>query len=243
MRLKGVSPSQDRPGSADRLKYQNHLKMFFAKAGEQLLGGLSRLRTNLSAEKRREVMLRFLSRWYIALRTNNNVRLATFWLITGLWLLFNLSVFGIGPAPRPVVGEIAQRYYNEYYLGRFATDAELNPIATFFGGLWGILRAGSWLFWFFWFIWSVIYIPIAFSDEIGRLWQASVRRIRERRFAEETANLPPLRPVAAQQPAQPQQPEVRGFSLSRFLGLELLVDIVRDFLRDLIPGLISRRRR
>lgn len=176
-------------------------------------------------------MRRWIWRFIVAFRTNNNVRLAVLWGITGFLLVFNLFIFGVGPVPESTVGEIAQRYYNEYYRGEFVTDAELHRIAAFFGGLGGSFRAIVWWFWFGLLISGIVYTPIAFRDEVVRALQAAWRQVRQRRGGEEEANLPPIGGQPPPQQQTPPPPTV-GPQQPSFLRL---------FLSDLLGSWISHR--
>mgnify|MGYP001559229713 CR=1 FL=1 len=189
-------------------------------------------------------MRRWTWRFIIAFRTNNNVRLAVFWIATVILLLFNLVLFGVGPAvqPQPSLGEAIQKYHPAYYFVRYGSPPELSGFFLF--NLRETIRPFAWWLWFILFLWSVIYIPIAFRDEVARTWESAWRKARESRGGEEEANLPPIgnRPNGGPQPPRPPEPEGRGFSVVKFLGLEVLIDVVRDFLRTFIPRLIFRRR-
>jgi len=129
-------------------------------------------------------MGRLIWRFIYAFRTNNNFRLGVFWALTGILLVFNLLVFGLGPSEQPTpLSETAQRYYNLYRHGQFETDAGLRTLWGILfqipGTFWGWLRTGFW--WMFWllFTWSLIYIPISRRDELHRAIREARRRVRE----------------------------------------------------------------
>ncbi len=178
--------------------------------------------------------IRSQGRWAVfkfAFRTNNNVRLAVLWLATGILFLFNLFVFGVGPAAKSPIGETAQKYYNLYYHGELLTDVELNPIFSSFGGLWEMIRSGAWWLWLLLFLGSVVYFPIALRDEVSRAWEVAWRKARERRGGEEKAHLPsPSIPPVAQpsQPATPSAEQPLGFR--RYLIWEVITDFLSAFL-------------
>lgn len=181
-------------------------------------------------------MRRWIWRFIVAFRTNNNVRLAVLWGITGFLLVFNLFVFGVGPVSKLTVGETAQRYNNLYYFGQFVTDAELHPLSSFlesfFGGIWDSFRSVAWWLWFGLLLLSIVYTPIAFRDEVARAWEIAWRKARERRGGEETANLPPLGnpPSTPASPQSTQQPTERPLGFRRYLIWEVITDFASAFL-------------
>ncbi len=108
------------------------------------------------------------------LRTSNNFRLELLWLLIVGHLVFNL--FFVGFNPRPIessVSETQQRYYNEYFHGKYITDQELNPPPSGFV-VW--FRSFSWRLWLIELIAGIIYFPIALREEVGRAWQHARER-------------------------------------------------------------------
>ena len=142
--------------------------------------------------------MRTIYRLVRKLKKSNNFRLAVFWLIGLAHLIFNLAVFGFGPAVEFPAPETIQRYNNLEFRGRFATDRELGTIAP--SDRWGGFRRVSWGIWGVMFIGNLIYIPVAFRDEVGRAFRAAARAVRERR-----GSAPPVEPRTPQAPGgQPQ---------------------------------------
>ena len=164
--------------------------------------------------------MRALVDWFFnRFRASNNFRLITFWAIGLAHLIFNLVVFGFGSGLEFGRSEEAQRYYNAFFDGRFATDAELVPwilrpfgwLAGLLSWVWGWLRWASWTLWVLMFIVNIIYIPIAFRDEFSRGWRAGMRSVRERRGSSgAAATSPPPGGGGTAPPGQPQ-PGPGGF--------------------------------
>ena len=144
-------------------------------------------------------MANLLWRFGYRFGNDNNFRLAVFWGIGLVHLIFNLVVFGFGPAIEYPLAEESQRFYNRIYHGRYMTDWELNPpwwLSEAGRALWARLRGWSWTTWVVMFVLNTIYIPISRRDEFSRVWRAAVRSIRERRGSPATGSAPPTAPAA-----------------------------------------------
>lgn len=183
------------------------------------------------------ITLRALADWFVnRFRASNNFQLGVFWAFGLLHLLFNLVVFGFGPAFEFGRSAEEQRYYNAFLSGRFATDAELVPwilrpfgwLADIFGELWGWLRWASWSLWVLLLILNVIYIPIAFRDEVSRAWRSALRSVRERRGSPASSSASPTPPVGA---------PTGGPTPTGFLGPSIMGSLV--FLREVIGATVA----
>lgn len=112
--------------------------------------------------------------FFANLVANNNFRLALLWLLIVGHLTFNLFFMGFNPRTvESSVSETQQRYYNEYFHGKYVTDQELNPPPSGFM-VW--FRSFSWKLWLIELIAGIIYFPIALREEVGRAWQHARER-------------------------------------------------------------------
>ena len=179
-------------------------------------------------------------RFIISFLTNNNTRLKTFWAATLIILVANLIIFGFGPTIESPVSETAQKYYNLYYKGQFATDAEiagwLGSISRFFGWSWSWLRWSAWTFWFLLLGWSIIYTPIAFRDEVARGWHTAWRIILEKRTGIEE---PKPKPTPEKSETVPPTP---GPGLTSKIFEQARI-FTREFGAAVVADMLSRKRR
>ncbi|MBI4132530.1 MAG: hypothetical protein HY473_00315 [Candidatus Sungbacteria bacterium] len=153
------------------------------------------IRTCLSLLGQSLAVRRAADRFVNRFRADNNFRLRVFWALGLAHLVFNLVVFGFGPAIEFPVSETVQRYRNLQFHGEFVTDRELQwlPwVGELFAWTWGSLRWISWTLWVVMLIVNLVYIPIAFRDEMSRAWRFGVRSVREKRgsVAAPTAGAP-----------------------------------------------------
>lgn len=130
---------------------------------------------------------------------DNNFRLAVLWGLGVAHLIFNLTVFGFGPAAEFPASDTVQRYNNLEFHGRFVTDRELGTFVP--GDRWGGVRRVFWGAWGVMFVANVIYIWIASRDERSRAWRAGVRAVRERRGSTSPAEARTPQAPAGQPPA------------------------------------------
>ncbi|MBI4385658.1 hypothetical protein HY573_02410 [Candidatus Parcubacteria bacterium] len=185
---------------------------------------------------------RITARWAFAFLTNNNVQWFTFLGIAVIWLLLNLFAVGAGdPFPPSPISEDAQRYYNIYFRGAYASNTELDRIGTFLGNTRRTIWSWSWRGWWLWLVFCFSYMFVAFRDEAGMAWDSAWRRHRERRGGEEGRNLPPLAGQAAPQPQPQPQPPEQPVGRRFFLFWELISDFASAFLSHLWTGWRERR--
>lgn len=178
-------------------------------------------------------MKRWLFRFVYALRTDNNTRLKTAWVVTGAWLFLNLFVFGFGEQThQPSTGDTAERYYNWYYHRQFVTDAEMHPGSEASRAMIAVMRSVSWWGWVLMFLGSIAYIPFAFSDEVGRAWQSATRKAFEKSGGIDLSDLPPTvtSPPPGGGKSEPQTGGKGAFPLLKYLSFELGLDMVREFI-------------
>lgn len=185
-------------------------------------------------------MIDFLWRFGYRFGNDNNFRLAVLWGFALAHLIFNLVVFGFGLATDffPIPEEV-QRYNNLEFRGRFATDRELNPPSWFgetTGSLWGQLRWWSWTALAVMFVVNVVYIPIAFRDELSRAWRFAARAFRERRGSPATAGTP------ATAPAAPAGGATAGGGVARGIFSEFYV-VAREIMGATLANLFTHRGR
>ncbi|MBI4132152.1 MAG: hypothetical protein HY474_00800 [Candidatus Sungbacteria bacterium] len=181
----------------------------------------------------------FLDWFFNRFRASNNFRLAVSWALTVVILVVNLVIFGFGPALVFGQSEEAQRNYNLFFRGQFATDAELaswgDGIASIWTWFWGWVRWLAWSGWFVLLLFSLVYTPVALRDEFGRAWRTVNRRLRERRGAA----VPAVRPTAAPTGAAPP-PGAGGQPIT--FWQYLTAEFIGDFLQELIAHLTIGRR-
>ncbi len=185
-------------------------------------------------------MKRWLWRYTYAFRTNNNVRLATCWVIVIVLLIFNLLVFGFAPKKPTELSETAQRYYNLYNTGTYATNDELrsgwNILIRVPTTIWGWLRTAFWWIWIALLVWSLIYTPISRRDEFRRAIQSVKRRWSERQGGSSEAPLAQRLTSAPAYTEAPAQPSIGGaiwqniFTQARIFSREFAAAFLGDIL-------------
>ena len=176
-------------------------------------------------------MKRWVWRYVYALRRDNNTRMKTLWVFTGLLLVFNLGVLGSGSVSWPVHSDEAQRYYNAYFQGKFMTDQELlstyevvtGSIGLFFGWMFGWIRWFMWRLWLVLFVATVVYTPLAYRAELTKLKLRISRSFREQRGAEATGG--PRVPLSGGVKAGNEG----GLTFWQYMKGEIIWDILRDF--------------
>lgn len=194
-------------------------------------------------------MRRFLFTLGFRLRTNNNWRLVAMWFVTAAWLLANLYFVGVGFPTKtnterlsaPERPEWAQRLDNTVMHGSRVLDSELPPelrpapLPDTSPEIWARVKAWSgrtaWKMWFLLLLASVVYIPIAFRDEVAQTWEKAKRKVRERRGG--TTNVAPS-PTSASAVGQtggesaptPAQPASGLRKYVRELGQEVFAEII-----------------
>lgn len=183
--------------------------------------------------------LRGVIDWFVnRFAAKNNFRCGTLWALTVTLLVFNLTIFGFGSAINfGGHSEEAQRYYNLYLHHRFATDAEIMPdyqrflggISMFFGWWWAWLRFSMWLSWFFLLVASIVYVPVAFQDELQRAYE-SIEALREERGgAAHEQQAPAPAPAGGEQ-----------FTFGKFLRWDIAVEFMTEIARTLLRSITRR---
>lgn len=182
-----------------------------------------------------------IRKFIISFRTNNNTRLFVCWLGVLIIFIANLVIFGIGASSEPETSGTAQKYYNLYNHGKFLTDSQMTGIkGSFYGAfswMWDTLRWFAWFFWFLLLGWSIIYIPIAFSDEAHLAWQKAKRLITEKEEVEgelpatETGQPRTVRPAGERGETSTSE-AITGklFEQMRIFGREFFAAVVADVL-------------
>lgn len=173
------------------------------------------------------------------------------WVLLALWVttvvLFLLAVFMGGGEP-----------FGLSLLREAATTRQPNPQADFYNppqsrALYSPgyqaprlpVQQGSWVWWYLFLgclALAIIFIPIAFHDEIGNAWDRAWERVEQRRRRARLQR--PLVQSRPEQPATPAATTTRAATarvtfwnqLSRRLHEHLPADIVAEFINDFIGG-------
>lgn len=173
--------------------------------------------------------------FFYKLRSDNNYQLLAAWIICGAWFLFNLVFLGIGPEPDSGLSEIRQRYYNLYFHDQYATDQEIRSWISN-GWIWLVdaARTWSWKLWWAWLTASLVYVSIAFSDEIGRAVRTASRMIRERGRHQDLPDTTPAQTAGAETTPRTEQPRRgEGWHGEKWI-------FVREFLSAMTAELAAR---
>ena len=130
--------------------------------------------------------LGFFRRWGWRLWYNNNWRLAFAWVVLIVWLCGNLLVFGVGIESDSGAEWVkyqgmsdAQKFFYESWHRRDGVPLPTEPGAIDQFSNW--LGSWSWWLWFWWLLASIVYVPVAFWDELSRAWYKARKTVMERR--------------------------------------------------------------
>lgn len=187
----------------------------------------------------------FLCRMWWRLRRNNNWRLLFAWIIWFCWLFANVYFFGVGIGGDDGSAEWlkyqnmsdAEKFFYESWHRRDRIPLPLEPGAV--DAFWNWLRSWSWWLWVWWFVGSIVYIPIAFWDELSRAWYKARKTVLERREGvsrggEETAG--PVVPAGAEVPVVGERRHGR-----RSFFTETVMETLHEIVAEVAVHGISRR--
>ncbi|MBI4118734.1 MAG: hypothetical protein HY452_00540 [Parcubacteria group bacterium] len=164
-------------------------------------------------------------------RANNNFQLMIFWMIVGAHLLFNLAFLGLGPETDSGVSAVQQKYYNLYFHGQYATNNQIHWAQNAWTGIIDFLRSWSWKFWWAELVFSLIYIPVAFWDEVKAGAKAGWRKIQEGRLEQDLPD--------AAQPTPAATPSISTATRGEGRRSEVWI-FVREFFSALVAEIAAK---
>lgn len=187
--------------------------------------------------------LGFVGRWVWRLWRNNNWRLLFAWMFLFLWLFANVYFFGAGGHDGSAEWlkyqsmSDAEKFFYESWHRRDRIPLPLEPGAV--DAFWNWLRSWSWWLWVWWFVGSIVYIPIAFWDELSRAWYKARKTVLERREGvsrggEETAG--PVVPAGAEAVAVGERRHGR-----RSFFTQTVMETLHEIVAEVAVHGISRR--
>lgn len=169
--------------------------------------------------------------FFYELRTNNNVQLATLWVGVVVFFIVNAVIFGFGGLGSPL-SPLQQELVN------FSFDHHwYDGVVDATHGLGEWLRGAAWTLWSVLLLWAIIWIPVAFSDEVAAGFRGIARRLRG--GGQQDQDLPDARPSGASAPV-PRVPGPSRQEGDRW-GMHLVIAFVSDFVNEWIFSRRGRR--
>lgn len=175
----------------------------------------------------------------------NNWILAGLWALTAILFVIAISQGGGEPLGLQALREIGRpgpespivKYYSES--AKYFTTGSEKPLASA-----PLAPAPTWFWWKLWlfsFLVAIVYIPLAFWDEIVAAWHRAREIVEQRR---ERINLrpepQPAPPQAPQPQPQPRAPRRRSRFMDRFLEY-FSADMISEFIFEMFRRIIGER--